>query len=182
MPPKRRGIGRPAARQLDLFSARPQNPPRRQVLRAKTMLVIIPQDKRFHESVLMIGDRNIGKIQYFLEEKSTLRRPNIKLQFILPSEQGKRYGTRLLAHFLLSAKAKNVHHVIADVGEDNTISQRMFERMGFSMKRVPLGGRAPEEGGARYLLRFTLDLEHMGPEGIARRLAESLRSKKRSGK
>ena len=138
----------------------------------------VPNDKRFHESTLMIGEKNIGRIQYFLEEKSTPQKPNIKLQFVLPSEKGKRYGTRLLAHFLLAAKAKNVHHVIADVGEDNIISQRMFQRMGFSMKRVPLGGYAREEGAGRFLLRFTIDLEHMGAEGIARRLAESLRSEK----
>lgn len=139
----------------------------------------VPNDKRFHESTLMIGEKNIGKIQYFLEEKSTPKKANIKLQFVLPSEKGKRYGTRLLAHFLLAAKAKNVHHVIADVGEDNIISQRMFQRMGFSMKKVPLGSRAPEEGAGRYLFRFTLDLEHMGAEGIVRRLAESLRSEKK---
>ncbi len=134
----------------------------------------VPQDKSFHESMLTMGEKNVGKVQYFLEATSTPQKPNIKIQYITPTEQRKKYGIRLLAHFLLKAKAQNVHHVIADVGEDHYASQRMFERMGFSMKKVPLGGREREPDAGRYIYRFTLDLEHIGREGIVARLGRAL--------
>lgn len=140
--------------------------------------MVLPHDKRVHESLLHIGGENLGKVQYFLEETSTRQKPNIKIQYILPSQQYKKYGARLLAHFIIQAKKNNVHHVVADVGEDNLASQRMFERMGFSLRKVPLGGREREEGAGRYLYRFTLDLEHMGFEGITKRLRTSLNQKK----
>lgn len=174
MAPRKR-IPQPNPKQMGLFPA-PGTKPRDYLrTRKKNMDVEIPADKRVHQSTLNVGNVNLGRVEYFLEEKSTVHKPNIKIQFILPTEKGKRFGTRLLAQFLFAAKAKNIHHVVADVGEDNIASQRLFQRMGFSLKRVPLGGREREEGAGRYMYRYTLDLEHVGMEGIARRLADGLR-------
>ncbi|MBM3281936.1 MAG: GNAT family N-acetyltransferase [Candidatus Diapherotrites archaeon] len=177
MPSRRRPVPRNPTGELPFHERPLKRPPRRIEMKME-----LPRDKRVHESLLHIGSNNLGKVQYSLEENSTHQKPNIKIQYLIPTHEHKKYGARLLAHFLLQAKINNVHHVVADVGEDNQASQRMFERMGFSLKKVPLGGRERESGAGRYLYRFTLDLEHMGMEGIVKRLRTSLNQPKQTRK
>ncbi len=76
------------------------------------------------------GDRVIGTIA-LRELDATEKLVELKRMFVLPTQQGKGYGRKLLEHALTEAKERDYDKICLDTRKQFSVAQHLYRSVGF---------------------------------------------------